>query len=84
MPELPEVETTRRGIEPHIAGRRIQQLLVHEPRLRWTVDADLPAAVAGQRTGSMMIAASPCSHFMLSRTLPGPFWAARQGSPAAR
>ncbi|MEN9704577.1 MAG: hypothetical protein RLZZ393_456 [Pseudomonadota bacterium] len=49
MPELPEVETTRRGIEPHIAGRRIQQLLVHEPRLRWTVDADLPAAVAGQR-----------------------------------
>ena len=37
------------------------------------------AAVAGQRTGSMTIAASPCSHFMLCRTLPGPFWAARQG-----
>lgn len=53
MPELPEVETTRRGIEPHVAGRRIQQLLVHEPRLRWTVDADLPAAVAGQRVQSV-------------------------------
>jgi formamidopyrimidine-DNA glycosylase len=49
MPELPEVETTRRGIEPHVAGRRIVQLAVHEPRLRWRVDAGLPAAVAGQR-----------------------------------
>ena len=49
MPELPEVETTRRGIEPHVAGRRIVQLAVHEPRLRWPVDAGMPAAVAGQQ-----------------------------------
>ena len=49
MPELPEVETTRRGIEPHAAGRTITALAVHEPRLRWRVDADLPARVAGQR-----------------------------------
>jgi formamidopyrimidine-DNA glycosylase len=49
MPELPEVETTRRGIEPHVVGRRVRALLVHEPRLRWRVEADLPARVAGQR-----------------------------------
>jgi len=49
MPELPEVETTRRGIEPHVAGRRVVQLAVHEPRLRWPVDASMPAALAGQR-----------------------------------
>lgn len=47
MPELPEVETTRRGIEPHVVGRRIQRLLVHERRLRWPVDTRLVGAVAG-------------------------------------
>jgi formamidopyrimidine-DNA glycosylase len=49
MPELPEVETTRRGLEPHAVGRRILALAVHEPRLRWRVADDLPAKVAGQR-----------------------------------
>jgi len=34
MPELPEVETTRRGIEPHVVGRRIETLAVHEPTER--------------------------------------------------
>jgi formamidopyrimidine-DNA glycosylase len=47
VPELPEVETTRRGIEPHVVGRRISRLLVHERRLRWPVDPRLVGAVAG-------------------------------------
>ncbi len=47
MPELPEVETTRRGIEPHVVGRRIQRLLVHDRRLRWPVDLALITAVTG-------------------------------------
>ena len=47
MPELPEVETTRRGIEPHVVGRRITRLAVHERRLRWPVDLALVSAVAG-------------------------------------
>jgi formamidopyrimidine-DNA glycosylase len=37
MPELPEVETTRRGIEPHVRGRRIAEVRVHDSRLRWPV-----------------------------------------------
>ncbi len=41
MPELPEVETTRRGIEPHLVGRQFTQILVHDPRLRWRVRDDL-------------------------------------------
>lgn len=48
MPELPEVETTRRGLDPHIAGRRIAAFTVHEPRLRWRVPEDLAATLAGQ------------------------------------
>ncbi|HEX3843303.1 MAG TPA: bifunctional DNA-formamidopyrimidine glycosylase/DNA-(apurinic or apyrimidinic site) lyase [Steroidobacteraceae bacterium] len=49
MPELPEVETTRRGLEPYVAGRRIVTLTVHEPRLRWPVPDELPSELAGQR-----------------------------------
>jgi formamidopyrimidine-DNA glycosylase len=49
MPELPEVETTRRGIEPHVVGRRVVSLALHEPRLRWRVPGTLPAKLAGQR-----------------------------------
>jgi len=49
VPELPEVETTRRGIEPHTVGRRIVALRLYEPRLRWRVPDDLPALIAGQR-----------------------------------
>ena len=48
MPELPEVETTRRGVDPHVVGRRIVALAVHEPRLRWRVADTMPANVKGQ------------------------------------
>ncbi|HTW74473.1 MAG TPA: bifunctional DNA-formamidopyrimidine glycosylase/DNA-(apurinic or apyrimidinic site) lyase [Steroidobacteraceae bacterium] len=49
MPELPEVETTRRGIELAAAGRRLRELRVYEPRLRWPVDPAMAAQIAGQR-----------------------------------
>lgn len=39
MPELPEVETTRRGIAPHLSGRTIQRLVVRQRQLRWPVPA---------------------------------------------
>lgn len=49
MPELPEVETTARGIAPHLQGRRIERVRVHEPRLRWRVDARLADWTRGQQ-----------------------------------
>jgi formamidopyrimidine-DNA glycosylase len=49
MPELPEVETTRRGLLPHVVGRRIRDVIVREPRLRWPVPADLGRRVKGER-----------------------------------
>lgn len=48
MPELPEVETTRRGLAPSVTGRVIERVLVREPRLRWPVSPELPIAAAGQ------------------------------------
>ncbi|MCB1645455.1 MAG: bifunctional DNA-formamidopyrimidine glycosylase/DNA-(apurinic or apyrimidinic site) lyase [Pseudomonadales bacterium] len=48
MPELPEVETTRRGIEPHLLGQRIVGVLVRQPSLRWPVPDDLGQRATGQ------------------------------------
>ena len=48
VPELPEVETTRRGIEPHVVGRRIARLVVHDRRLRWPVDVEAASSFEGQ------------------------------------
>jgi len=48
MPELPEVETTRRGVEPHCLGRAVRQVIVREPRLRWPVPDRLASALSGQ------------------------------------
>jgi formamidopyrimidine-DNA glycosylase len=47
MPELPEVEVTRRGIAPHLVGRSIAAVTVREPRLRWRVPASV-RALAGR------------------------------------
>lgn len=49
MPELPEVETTRRGIAPHLVGQRVTRLRVHERRLRWPVPAGLERQLRDQR-----------------------------------
>jgi formamidopyrimidine-DNA glycosylase len=48
VPELPEVETTRRGIEPHVSGQRIRKVVVRERRLRWPVSRDLEQQLLGQ------------------------------------
>lgn len=49
MPELPEVETTRRGILPALSGRTIAQVVIREPRLRWPVASGLGEHLIGQR-----------------------------------
>ena len=41
MPELPEVETSRRGIEPHLVGNTISYAIVRNGRLRWPVSEQI-------------------------------------------
>lgn len=48
MPELPEVETTRRGIEPAVTARTVEHIVIREPRLRWRIPDELMEA-EGQR-----------------------------------
>jgi len=49
VPELPEVETTRRGIRRALRGRRVTGMVLREPRLRWPVDVSLVASLPGQQ-----------------------------------
>jgi len=49
MPELPEVETSLRGISPLLTGRRILRLVARDRRLRWPLPESLDQAVAGRR-----------------------------------
>ena len=53
MPELPEVETTRRGLAPYVVGRSIAAVEVREPRLRWPVAKTLASKLAGQRIDAL-------------------------------
>lgn len=53
MPELPEVETTRRGLAPLLTGRRITALHVQDARLRWPVDPTLDSLLRGQSIGDV-------------------------------
>jgi len=53
MPELPEVETTRRGIEPHILEREITRVVVREKKLRWPVPVTLSSLLTGQHVLSV-------------------------------
>ncbi len=47
MPELPEVETTRRGIAPHLLDRRIDKVVIRNPNLRWPIPPSLTRRLRG-------------------------------------
>lgn len=49
MPELPEVETTRRGLAPHVEGKRIRGVVLRRPDLRWPIPAEIESVLPGQR-----------------------------------
>ena len=53
MPELPEVETTRRGIEPHIRHRKVNDVIVRHHQLRWPVPRGLNNQLAGHTIRSV-------------------------------
>lgn len=48
MPELPEVETTRRGIAPHVEGHRVRAVVLRRPDLRWPIPAEISRLLPGQ------------------------------------
>ncbi len=45
MPELPEVETTKLGLEPHIVGKQVLSVQIHQKQLRWEIPSHLPKTI---------------------------------------
>ena len=67
VPELPEVETTRRGIEPHVVDRRITRVVLRRNDLRWPI----PEAVSRELTGARVLAVERRAKYLLLRTATG-------------
>ena len=53
MPELPEVEITRRGIEPHITNKTISKVITRTPKLRWPFPRGLSSKLCGYKVLSV-------------------------------
>jgi formamidopyrimidine-DNA glycosylase len=67
MPELPEVETTRRGIAPLISGKAIAELVLRTEKLRWPLDRSLCRSLPGQT----ILSVERRAKYLLLRTGPG-------------
>ena len=48
MPELPEVETTRRGVAPYVEGQKVTAVRIYDRRLRWPVPVNLARILVGR------------------------------------
>ena len=77
MPELPEVETTCRGIAPHITGKQVTRVIVRNPNLRWKVPARINSEMSGQtistvsRRGKYLLLTSPAGSAILHLGMSG-------------
>ncbi|MEM6933132.1 MAG: bifunctional DNA-formamidopyrimidine glycosylase/DNA-(apurinic or apyrimidinic site) lyase [Pseudomonadota bacterium] len=75
MPELPEVETVRRGLIPVLEGRRLSEVIQRRPDLRWP----LPDRFAERLTGREVIRLNRRSKYLLAELDGGETWITHLG-----
>lgn len=63
MPELPEVETSVRGVSPYLIGQTIEQIIIRQPKLRWTVSGEL-----AEMQGAKIITIERRAKYLIIRT----------------
>jgi len=86
VPELPEVETTRRGVAPHVQGMRVDKCIVRERRLRVPVPERLDALLSGQvvrsvtRRGKYLMFAIGDGHLLIHLGMSGSLRLVEAGS----
>ncbi len=89
MPELPEVEVTRRGLSPHLAGKRIRGVAVREARLRWPIPASV-RRLAGRtvravhRRGKYLLIDCGDGHLIVHLGMSGSLRVVPPGTPAGK
>lgn len=90
MPELPEVETTRRGLEPLLVGRRITGAVVRNAALRWPVAPELTGHLPGARIESVarrakyLLLGTARGHLLLHLGMSGSLRVLPAGTPAQK
>ncbi|MEW5780787.1 MAG: bifunctional DNA-formamidopyrimidine glycosylase/DNA-(apurinic or apyrimidinic site) lyase [Pseudomonadota bacterium] len=90
MPELPEVEVTRRGIEKRLAGRRLDRAVLRAPSLRYPVPAGLArrlsgrTLVAAKRRGKYLLLDFADGHLLIHLGMSGSLRFVAPGTPAGR
>ena len=90
MPELPEVETTRRGVEPHCVGRTVERVNVRDSRLRWPVPHTLASVLPGllitavERRGKYLLFRTPEGCLLVHLGMSGSLRVVAPGAPPGR
>jgi formamidopyrimidine-DNA glycosylase len=90
MPELPEVETTRLGLTPHLCGVKVQSVVVRHRRLRWPVPDELVERLSGQtvinllRRGKYLLIAFQGGHLMIHLGMSGSLCIVSSGLPPGK
>ena len=90
MPELPEVETTRRGLAPHMVGNRIEAVIVRNHALRWPIPRDIAIRVCGrtvravERRGKYLLIDCGTGWMILHLGMSGSLQVVPNGTPAGK
>jgi formamidopyrimidine-DNA glycosylase len=90
VPELPEVETTRRGLTPHMQGQRIKTVIVRNRALRWPIPRDLARQVRGctvrgvGRRGKYLLIDCGSGWMILHLGMSGSLQVVPEGTPAGK
>jgi formamidopyrimidine-DNA glycosylase len=90
MPELPEVETTRRGLLPHVVGHTVNDIVVRNRNLRWPVPGDLRRRLRGEkvlgvrRRGKYLLFDFPKGHLLVHLGMSGRLSLVADDAPAQR
>lgn len=90
MPELPEVETTKRGIENQICHKRIVEIQIRQNQLRWPVPAELKTILPGlvvesvKRRGKYLLLKTSAGHILIHLGMSGHLRVLTQSIPAGK
>ena len=90
MPELPEVETTRRGIAPHIIDKKVQAVVLRHKTLRWPIPARLKTILPGQRVtdvsrrGKYLFLTTPVGSVIIHLGMSGSLRVVTNNEPAVK
>lgn len=90
MPELPEVETTCKGIAPHITGQTVRKVIIRQPRLRWPIPARLKNILPGNtistvsRRGKYLLFSTAAGTMMIHLGMSGSLRLLNASQPAEK